>query len=154
MMVKLYEHQDETLWNKELIQRGEFYLNKGAAGKAISKYHLEAALAYWHTQKQDTHEKWENIQQLYNKLLQIDYSPIAALNRTYALAKANGNIIAIAEAEKLNLVGNQQYHVLLGHLCKEIEVSKAINHFRKAQSLSKRASDKIYLAGLIKSLEK
>jgi RNA polymerase sigma-70 factor (ECF subfamily) len=42
---------------------------------------------YWHTIKADTKEKWESILQLYNQLLLIEYSPIAALNRTYALQR-------------------------------------------------------------------
>src|SRR5260221_1795625 len=83
--IVLYEDQDTCLWDKELIVQGEFYLNKAAEGNEISKYHLEAAIAYWHTHKEDSEEKWENILQLYNKLLIIEYSPIAALNRTYAL---------------------------------------------------------------------
>ena len=99
----LYEEQDESLWNKELIQKGEEYLNKASTGTKVSKYHLEAAIAYWHTQKKDTIEKWENILQLYNKLLLLEYSPIIALNRTYALSKANGKQEAITEAEKLDL---------------------------------------------------
>lgn len=32
-------------------------------------------------------EKWENILQLYNLLLQLEYSPIVALNRIFALSK-------------------------------------------------------------------
>ncbi len=50
--------------------------------------------------KNDTREKWESVLQLYNRLLKIEYSPIAALNRTYALSKANGKPEAIKEAEK------------------------------------------------------
>ena len=74
----------------ELITKGVYFLNQASQGNRISKYHLEASIAYWHTIKADTKEKWENILQLYNQLLQIEYSPIAALNRTYALSKANG----------------------------------------------------------------
>ncbi len=86
----LYDDQDEKLWNQELINKGIYFLNKAPQGNTISKYHLEAGIAYWHTIKEDTKEKWENILQLYNQLLQIEYSPVAALNRTYALSKANG----------------------------------------------------------------
>ena len=82
----LYEEQDERLWDRELIAKGTYYLQQSSQGNKISKYHLEAAIAYWNTQKEDTKEKWENILQLYNRLLQIEYSPIAALNRTYALS--------------------------------------------------------------------
>lgn len=151
--IVLYEHQDENLWNKELIQKGEYYLNMAANGKAVSKYHLEAAIAYWHTQKQDTQEKWENILQIYNKLLQIEYSPIAALNRTYALSKANGIQVAIIEAEKLKLDGNQQYHVLLGHLYRNINKTTAKQHLQVAKTLTKRTADKNYLDLLILQLE-
>lgn len=67
----LYEDQDTNLWNKELIDKGEYYLNLASKGDGLSKYHLEAAIAYWHTHKEDTEQKWENILQLYNQLLQI-----------------------------------------------------------------------------------
>ena len=138
----LYEDQDTDLWNKELINKGERYLNLASKGSSLSKYHLEAAIAYWHTHKTDSAEKWENILQLYNRLLQVEYSPIAALNRTYALAKANGNEQAIMEAEKLNLAGNHLYHSLLGHLYIEIDKSKALQHFNKSLVLAKSKADK------------
>src|ERR1700744_3141917 len=85
----LYEDQDTNLWNTDLISKGGYFLNCATTGDQLSKYHLQAAIGYWNTQKADTKEKWENILQLYNHLLQVDYSPIAALNRTYALSKTN-----------------------------------------------------------------
>ena len=144
----LYEEQNEQLWNKELIQKGEIYLNNSAKGDHISTYHLEAAIAYWHTHKQDTPEKWENILQLYNKLLQVNYSPIAALNRTYALAKVKGAAQAIKEAEKLQLQHILQYHLLLGHLYAQINVNKAVSYLKTAEMLAKRDSEKRMLAEL------
>jgi predicted RNA polymerase sigma factor len=148
----LYEDQDEKLWNAELISKGEYYLNKAATGNQLTKYHLEAAIAFWHTQKKDTPEKWENILQLYNKLLQVEYSPIAALNRTYALSKANGKQEAIAEAEKLHLSGNHLYHSLLGNLYTDIDTNKALQHFQNALKLAKSASDKATITKSINRL--
>jgi RNA polymerase sigma factor (sigma-70 family) len=139
----LYEEQDEKLWNQELITEGKYFLNCSAKGNTISKYHLEASIAYWHTIKEDTKEKWENILQLYNHLLQIEYSPIAALNRTYALSKANSKEEAIAEAEKLNLLSNHYYFTLLGELYREIDSNKARQNFQKALSLAKTKTDKL-----------
>ena len=138
----LYDDQDENLWNNELIQKGQYYLKQAANGKKISKYHVEAAIAYWHTQKMNTNEKWENILQLYNKLLQIDYSPMAALNRTYALAKTNGKKAAIIEAEKLKLEDSCFYHSLLGNLYEDIDNQKAQQHLLTAFSLTKVDADK------------
>ena len=133
----LYDEQDTGLWNPELISQGGYYLNRSANGDTISKYHLEAGIAYWSTQKPDTKEKWENVLQLYNRLLQIQYSPIAALNRTYALSKANSREEAILEAEKLNLIENPFYFGLLGELWLGIDNTKSVENFQKALILAK-----------------
>ena len=138
----LYEDQDQNLWNADLISKGGYFLNCAASGNKLSKYHLEAGIAYWNTQKADTKEKWENILQFYNRLLQIAYSPIAALNRTYAFSKANTKQEAIAEAEKLNLTANHFYFMLLGELYTGIDNEKAISNFKTAFSLAKTQADK------------
>jgi RNA polymerase sigma factor (sigma-70 family) len=133
----LYEEQDTSLWNKKLISKGAYYLKCSAKGNEISKYHLEASIAYWGTQKTDSKEKWENVLQLYDQLLQIEYSPIAALNRTFALSKIKGKMEAIGEAEKLNLADNPFYFSLLGELYSEINYEKAIQNFHKALEVAK-----------------
>ncbi|HWY38147.1 MAG TPA: sigma-70 family RNA polymerase sigma factor [Bacteroidia bacterium] len=138
----LYDEQNTDLWDPDLISRGAYFLNYSATGNKISKYHLEAAIAYWNTQKEDTKEKWENILQLYNQLLQVEYSPVAALNRTFALSKANGKEEAIREAEKLNLSNDHFYFMLLGELYTGIDTDKARQNFNKALLLAKTGNDK------------
>jgi RNA polymerase sigma-70 factor (ECF subfamily) len=137
----LYDEQDPSLWNQELIRQGKYYLNLAAEG-IPTKYHLEAAIAAEHTVKEDTPEKWEAILQLYNQLLFIEYSPVAALNRTYALAKADGKEIAIIEAEKLKLVNNHLYYSLLGYLYTGVDNEKAKGHLKAALKLAKSEADK------------
>lgn len=148
----LYEDQDATLWNTDLISKGGYFLHRATRGNEISKYHLEAAIAYWNTQKSDSHEKWESILQLYNQLLQLEYSPIAALNRTYALSKANGKIPALAEAEELDLQENQFYYTLLGELYTDIDNIKAVLNLQKAISLARTPGDKKTLQKKIDSI--
>jgi len=148
----LYEEQDTSLWDNSLITRGEYYLNKASTGNKISKYHLEAAIAYWHTTKTDPPEKWQSILQLYNNLLLLEYSPIAALNRTYALAKADGKEKAIIEAEKLNLEGNYLYHCLLGYLYTDVDAQSALKNFKTALKLAKAQTDKAKIEQYIQEL--
>ena len=150
----LYQDQDETLWDTELIEKGIYYLNRSSKGDKISKYHLEASIAYWHTIKADTKEKWENILQLYNMLLQMEYSPIAALNRTFALSKVYGKDRAIEEAEKLKLSGNHFYFTLLGELYSGVNNEMAEQNFIKAIDLAKTQTDKQTLQNKLKSLHK
>ncbi|WP_183572576.1 RNA polymerase sigma factor [Mucilaginibacter sp. X5P1] len=138
----LYEQQDVMLWDQALINQGIHFLNLSAQGNEITSYHLEAWIAYWHSRKEDTHEKWENILQLYNRLLLINYSPTVALNRTYALYKANGRYAALIEAEKLNLEHNHFYYLLLGELYKTINDAKAKINYAKAKALAKTQTEK------------
>ncbi|MEM0994168.1 MAG: sigma-70 family RNA polymerase sigma factor [Bacteroidota bacterium] len=138
----LYEDQNTSLWDAALKEKGEHYLNRSSMGDALSKYHLEAVIAFWHTEKEDSGEKWDNILQLYNYLLQVEYSPVAALNRTYALAKTNNRAKAIAEAQKINLQKHHLYHCLLAELYGKEEVEKALTHLKKALQLAKSEGDK------------
>ncbi|MEZ4829855.1 MAG: sigma-70 family RNA polymerase sigma factor [Bacteroidia bacterium] len=138
----LYEDQDESLWNQELIGRGAFYLHEASRGDRLSRYHIEAAIAWWHTRKADTEEKWENILRLYDHLLPVAYSPVAALNRVYAFSRVRGKTAAIAEAEKLSLTDNHYYYTLLGELYKNIDPQKSQQNFRHAHSLARTEADR------------
>nr|WP_245542598.1 hypothetical protein [Segetibacter koreensis] len=139
--VVLFDEQDKNLWNKELIDRGNYYLVKACSGNEISTYHLEARIAYWHTTA-TKFKKWENILELYNILLQLQYSPAAALNRIFAFSKVYGKKKAITEAEKLAFNNNLFYHSLLGNLYTHFDNIKAIQHFQTALQLTKSISDK------------
>jgi RNA polymerase sigma factor (sigma-70 family) len=150
--VVLYEDQDEKLWDEALVKQGKHFLRLSLAGNEISSYHLEARIAYWHCIKADSKEKWEEILQLYNNLLLINYSPSVALNRTYALYKAKGREEAIKEAEKLQLENNHFYFVLLGELYKTIDNNKAKAHLEKALRLAKTQAEHKSIAKKIEEL--
>ena len=152
-VIILYEDQDRNLWDDNLIEKGNQYLIESAKGQEISKYHLEASIAYWHSTKIENTNKWENILQLYNQLLQIEYSPIIALNRTYALSKVYGNEKAIKEAEKLQLTSNQFYFSLLGYLYTKLNNEKAKEFYFEALRISNTKKDKLLLQQKIKELK-
>jgi RNA polymerase sigma factor (sigma-70 family) len=132
----LFDKQDKSLWDKSLIDRGNYYLINAFDDTEISKYHLEASIAYWHTTPTDDN-KWEHILQLYNKLLLIEYSPVTALNRTFAFSKVYGYEKAIKEVERLNLPESNYFHELLGYLYSNVDIDTAIQHYTKAIELTK-----------------
>ncbi|WP_315816327.1 hypothetical protein [Paraflavitalea speifideaquila] len=80
--------------------------------------------------------------QLYDLLQQTNYSPGVRLNRVFALYKARGREVALAEALKLDLADNHFYFVLLGELYTAVDREQAILHFQQAWSLAKTQSDK------------
>lgn len=138
----LYDEQDTNLWNTDLISKGGYFLHCATSGPTLTQYHLEAGIAYWNTRKEDSKEKWESILQLYNQLLQIAYYPIAALNRTYALSRANGKAAAIIEAEKLQLTNHHFYYLLLGELYTGVDQPKALQHFQQALLLARTEAER------------
>ena len=138
----LFDEQDVTLWDKALIEKGNYYLIEACKvdSTSVSKYHLEAGIAYWHTSS--AKDKWQHILTLYNQLIIIEYSPVTALNRAFAFSKVYGNEMAVTEAEKLNLINNEYYHGLLGYLYAEIQPDQAIYHFEEAIRLTKSKPEK------------
>jgi RNA polymerase sigma-70 factor (ECF subfamily) len=156
-LLVLYDEQDESLWNKELINQGTHYLALSAEGSELSSYHLEARIAYWHCRKEDSKEKWKAILDLYDRLLLVNPSPNVSLNRIYALYKANqdpdehlAKQLAVVEAVKLNLEHNHFYYLLLGELYKGIDNKKARANLEKAHSLAKTQTEQ---EGIQKKME-
>ncbi len=90
--------------------------------------------------------------QLYNQLVILEYSPITALNRTFAFAKVHGHQQAIPEAEKLGLEDMNFYHSPLGYLYTGVNTAKAIEHYQKAITLTRPAAEKRTLAKEIERL--
>ncbi|MHA4811554.1 RNA polymerase sigma factor [Flavitalea flava] len=148
----LYEDQDIGLWDTDLINQGNTFFVKSSTGNELSVYHLQAAIAWWHTHQASTKEKWENILRLYNKLLILAYSPMAALNRAYAFSRVYGREKAIPEAESLRLSGNLFYHSLLGELYTGIDKEMAINHLEKALNLAGSKEERAVLATRLAAL--
>jgi RNA polymerase sigma factor (sigma-70 family) len=146
-----YELQDRNLWDDALIQKGNYYLVNAFQGNALSKYHLEAAIAYWHTNPANA-KRWHHILQLYDQLLLMEYSPVIALNRTFAFAKVYGSERAIVEAEKLNMTDNKYYHELLGYFYAETDISKAIIHYENAIHLTRSKAGRLALKRAIQQL--
>jgi RNA polymerase sigma factor (sigma-70 family) len=150
--IVLFDEQDQSLWDKELIEKGNYYFVNACQGNEASKYHFEAVIAYWHTNPAAVN-KWQHILQAYNQLILIEYSPVTALNRAFAIAKVYGHEKAILETQKLKLTDNDQYHKLLGYLYETTDPAKAIGHYSQAVMLTKARAAKQVLEKKIAELK-
>ena len=136
----LYEDQDRGLWNRFLIEKGNYYLFKAFVVQEVSAYHLQAGIAYWHTTTGE--KKWPHILQLYNQLVVLENSPATAINRAFAFAKVHGNSAAVQETQKLSMPNNSFYCGLMGYLHKETDATLAIAWYRRAIALSTSGAEK------------
>ena len=148
----LYDDQDRTLWDREFIEKGFHYLQQASKWETTSTYYIEASIAYWHTVDNSNTDKWLSILKLYDVLLTVNNSPIAALNRILAFSIVHGNELALNEAEKLNLKQNHFYFILLAELNKQIDKNKSIRYLTQALQLCKTDTEKALIKNKIKNL--
>jgi RNA polymerase sigma factor (sigma-70 family) len=140
------EKQNRGKWNLGLIERGIQNLGKAQHNK-LSKYLILATISANHCIAKSFDEtNWEEILSLYNSLLALEDSPIIRLNRSVALAKVKGNIVAIEELENLELNSDIGKYYLFNTTLAELNklagnTEKAVNQFNKALSLTTNKRD-------------
>lgn len=83
--------QDRTRWDTVLLAEGLVLFERSAAGTDLSRYHLEAALAAAHaTAGSFEATNWTLIITLYDCLMNLQPSPVVALNRAIAIGFRDG----------------------------------------------------------------
>ena len=155
----LLKNQDRAKWNKQLINAGIDHLDAAANGVHLSKYHLEAGIAYEHvkcTRYEDTN--WQHIIVCYNLLYQLKPSPVVALNRAIAISELYGATTGIEAIEQIECIAFlNNYYLLpatLGVLHLQIqEYSKAKAYFEQALLLTQSVIAKRLLQQKIKEVE-
>lgn len=94
--------QNCSLWDGQMIEEAESLLRRASAFNALGRYQLEAAIQSAHAARARTgNSDWPVIIQLYDALLAISGSPVAAVNRTLAIAEVHGSSAALAELDRI-----------------------------------------------------
>ena len=87
----LLEQQDRSLWNRDQIAEGIALTESALRSRRFGAYTLQAAIAAVHAGSPSaTSTDWREITLLYDRLLQIQPSPVVELNRAVAVAMCNG----------------------------------------------------------------
>ncbi len=153
------DEQDRSTWNQPMIARGMQHLSMSAAGNALTSYHLQAAIAACHCAAADYESTdWRKILSLYDRLLELDNSPVIALNRAVAVANVYGpqaGIDAVAEIHNANQL-NSYYllYAVLGEFEKQLNhFQAAIDNFRRALELTEVTSEQLFLSKRLQDSE-
>ena len=152
------EEQNRSQWDQSLIARGFYHLMQSTAGDEASEYHLQAAITACHCAAQDYESTdWPRILSLYDRLIEIDASPVVALNRAVAVAAVHGprtgieSIEAIHKREQLN-----SYYLLyatLGEFETRLDNREAAaKYFRQALELVTIESEQTFLTKKLREL--
>src|SRR5262249_48871064 len=94
--------QDRSLWDANLIAEGRRQLELSASGDELTAYHVEAAIAELHADAASAEETdWGGIVSLYETLMEIQPSPVVALNRAIAVAQRDGPERGLQEISRI-----------------------------------------------------
>ena len=87
----LLEQQDRALWDRAQIAEGIGLVEKSLTSHRFGSYTLQAAIAAVHAEADSAATTdWRQIVMLYNRLAQIQPSPVVELNRAVAIAMCEG----------------------------------------------------------------
>jgi RNA polymerase sigma-70 factor (ECF subfamily) len=135
------------------------HLSKSAVGEELTAYHLQAGIAACHCAASDYESTdWRQILSLYDRLMELDDSPVIALNRAVAVANVRGPKAGIEAVEAIQN-GSQlnSYYLLyavLGEFEKQLNnFQAAIDNFRKALQLTELSSEQSFLSKRLRDSE-
>ena len=153
------KEQDRSHWNRPMIARGMFHLAQSASGLEISVYHLQAGIAACHCATNTFEDTdWRKILSLYDRLVELDDSPVVALNRAVAVANVRGPAAGIAAVKSIrNSKGLRSYYLLyavLGEFEERLgRLQSAASYFRQALEQTEITSEQHFLLNRMRECE-
>ena len=155
----LLADQDRSRWNAAQVAEGCALVEVALRGGAPGSFALQAAIAAVHAESPSADATdWAQIAALYDRLVQVDESPVVALNRAVAIAMRDGPAAGLACIDALldGADALRDHHLahaaradLLRRLGRDAEARAA---FARAHALARQEPERRFLAQLIASL--
>ncbi len=153
------EHQDRSLWDRELAGQGLLILEEALSEKETGPYQLQAAISALHIEA-ETYEStdWQQIYLLYERLHSLQPSPIVKLNQIVALSFAGGPEAALDALEAIRdhpkLQTYLPMHAAEADFYRRAGMNtKAANSYRRALQLAKAKSETAFFQSRLKEVE-
>jgi len=135
--------QDRSLWDRELIAEGQAIVRGLLRRNQPGRYQVQAAISAVHS---DAPTDWNQVLRLYDQLVQLDPSPIVALNRAVAVAEVNGPAEALDLVDALQLDGYHLFHSIRANLLRRLgRGSEAAAAYDAAIALAENAAEREFL---------
>ena len=146
----LLEDQDRALWDEGRIGEGLRVLERAISLRRPGPYQLQAAIAAAHVEDQP----WSEIATLYDRLVELDPSPVVRLNRAVAIALSGRVDEGLALVDDLD--GLAEYHLLhaaRADLLRRLDRrEEAAGAYRRALELTANDAERHYLEGRLREV--
>jgi len=140
--------QDRSLWSREMIETGLWFLNQSASGAELTEFHVEAMIAAHHANAREREDTpWAEIVSLYDVLWRMRPTPVVALSRAIAVAELHGAERGLGELEaiegKQRLENYPFYEATRGELLLRLgRQDDARRHFIAAGALARNPMER------------
>ncbi len=147
----LLEDQDRSLWDRGLIAEGAALVERALASGRPARYTFQASIAAAHAQASSAAATdWGEIVRRYNRLAQVDPSPVVELNRAVAVAMHDGPAAGLALLDAIlargDLADYQPAHAVRAELCRRLgRTAEARASYERALSLTRQEPERRFL---------
>jgi RNA polymerase sigma-70 factor (ECF subfamily) len=113
--------QDRSLWDRDLISAGQAIVRQCLRRNQPGPYQIQAAINAVHSDAPTAAATdWRQILQLYDHLVSLAPSPVAALNRAVAVAEVDGPEAALRIVDGLGLDRYHLFHAIRADLLRRL----------------------------------
>ena len=113
--------QDRRHWNRALIREGQALVRRCLAGNQPGPYQIQAAINAVHSDARAAADTdWRQILMLYDQLMTVAPTPVAALNRAVAVAEVEGPHAALTIVDGLDLERYYLFHAIRADLLRRL----------------------------------
>jgi RNA polymerase sigma-70 factor, ECF subfamily len=143
----LLADQDRGVWNRELIDEGQALVRQCLRQNHPGPYQIQAAINAVHSDAATAAATdWQQILALYDQLMAIAPTPVAALNRAVAVAETQGPAAGLALVDRLDLNGYYVYHAVRAALLDRLgRTADAAEAYEQAAASTTNAAERSYL---------
>jgi len=155
----LLDDQDRSLWNRDQIAEGIALTERALQSRRFGAYTLQAAIAAVHAgSASPASTDWREITLLYDRLLEIQPSPVVELNRAVAVAMSEGPEQGLRLIDDLlareHLSNYHLAHSARADLCRRLgRIPEARASYEKALALAPQEADRRFLARRLEELK-
>jgi RNA polymerase sigma-70 factor (ECF subfamily) len=156
--IVLLEDQDRSSWDLALAAEGRGLLERALRQGRPGFYQVQAAISAVHSEASTAADTdWAQIVVLYDALIELNPSPVLALNRAVAVAMSRGPAAGLAEIEPLARAGDLDdyvpLHIARADLLRRLgRVAESAVEYEAALSLSQNATERAFLTRRLTNL--
>jgi len=146
----LLDDQDRSLWDMGQISAGRTVLDRAIALGGRGAYVVQAVISWLQTRERID---WQQVAEMYQRLVELTSSPVVELNHAVAVAQAGNPTAALHAIDRLDLDGYLYFHSTRGELLRRLgRHDEALAAYRRALDLATSTPERRFLTRRLEQL--